>query len=396
MSLGAALDRQIAEGLPSLPDSSLQGSSRSTSSAVVSGSVNYARTRRRVAVLALASTYMRNNDLLNRVAMGSQNAQANASFFLPKRTTFAVSQSAAYSPSYLDQLFPADAAPAPGEGIPTNPDYQLSEGGSYSYRTRLTLTSGRQIGTRLVTTAEYGYEDVRQPTLTRPDVTTYGIGTRLYHTPTRRRSFYVGYQYRIGEFGSDGMTVGHEMTVGAAYSRALSVSRRLTFRLDFTPTVLDIPGSALTGIGDEEAAGQRLYPVQFDGSVDYPFHRSWRTNVGYGRSVGYLGGLSEPTISDSARAQLIGVLGRRVDVSFLARYATSASVISGDATHLGTYTGETRFRFALSRSFGVYTTYLYSYYEDEAVGRPTLVSRGAYEQHGIRVGITLFTQPFGG
>jgi opacity protein-like surface antigen len=291
-------------------------------------------------------------------------------------------------------LFPGDAAP--GEGPPANAEYQFGERGSYSYQTSMALTRGPQIGTRLAATAEYGYQDVRQPTITQPDVTTYGIGAGLHHAPSRRQSFSVGYRYRTGAFGSDDRTVGHEVTLGAVYSPALSVSRRLTFRLDVTPTVLDIPGSALPGIGGEEAVGQRLYPVQFDGSMDYPFHLKWRANVGYAHSVSYLAGLSEPTISDTARARLSGVLGRRAEVSFMARYATSGSTSSGDDTYLETYTGEARFSFALGRSFAVYTEYLYAYYEDDAVGRPTLVSRGGYEQHGIRVGITVFTQPFGG
>jgi hypothetical protein len=394
MSLAEAYDSRVAEGLPSLlPEGNLQGSGLST---ILSGAANYAGTLRDVGLTALASTYVRNNDQFNRFAMGSQNARVGASFALPKRSTFVASQSAAYSPSYLDQLFPGDAEPAPGEGLPVNAEYQTSRGGSYSYATSMTLSKGRQIGTRFAATAEYGYRDVREESATRPNVTTYGIGARLSHAPSRRRSFSVGYRYRTGEFGSDGLTVGHEVTLGTEYSRPLSVSRRLTFRLGITPTLLDIPASALNSNGGEAVAGQRMYPVQFDGSVEYPFHLRWSASVGYVRSVSYLAGLNEPTISDSARARLTGVLGRRANVSFMARYAASGSTLSGDPTSLGTYTGEARFGFALGRSFSVYTQYLYSYYEDEAVGRPSLVSRGAYAQHGIRVGITVFTQPFGG
>jgi hypothetical protein len=392
MSLGAAYDRQVAEGLPSLPESGLLGNDRSTSSATLAGSVDYARTRRSLGLTALASTRMQNNDVSDRVAMGRQDARVSASFRLPKRTTFTASQSAAYDPSYLDQLFPEDAPPAPGEGG----DYQFSEGGSYTYRTNLSLTTGREIGTRLVTTADYGYQDVRQTTSTQPNVTTYGMGTRLYHTPTRRRSLYVGYQYRTGEFGSDGATIGHAVLLGAVYARPLSASRSLTFNLDVAPTMLDVADSAPAGTGDEQTVDQRLYLVQFNGGMSYAFHRNWSTGVNYSHSVDYLAGLREPTVSYRAQARLNGTLSRRVNLALSARYATSGSTTSGDATRLGTYTGEARLQFALGRSVGVYTGYLYSYYEDEAVGRPSVASRGAYEEHGIRVGITLSTQPFGG
>jgi hypothetical protein len=99
--------------------------------------------------------------------------------------------------------------------------------------------------------------------------------------------------------------------------------------------------------------------------------------------------------SNGARARLMGVIGRRVDVSASAGYATAASAITGNTRNLGTYTGQARIRYALTRAFAVYSEYLYYYYDlaEQARLAPGLPS--VYEQHGIRVGFTLFAQALG-
>ena len=60
-----------------------------------------------------------------------------------------------------------------------------------------------------------------------------------------------------------------------------------------------------------------------------------------------------------------------------------------------TYTGEVKLRYALKRSFALYTAYLYYHYDlrGQALLAPDLPS--VFEQHGARVGFMLFLEALG-
>jgi hypothetical protein len=89
---------------------------------------------------------------------------------------------------------------------------------------------------------------------------------------------------------------------------------------------------------------------------------------------------------------LAGVIGRRVQVSAAARYGTSLRVRAEGRGRLRTATGNAMLRVAVSRSVALFTEYVYYSYDRGArVLTPDLPD--AYEQHSVRVGVTLFAQP---
>ena len=62
--------------------------------------------------------------------------------------------------------------------------------------------------------------------------------------------------------------------------------------------------------------------------------------------------------------------------------------------HFATYSGEARIRYALSRTFAVYSEYFhYSYDFSEHAPLAMRGVPGVYEQRGVRVGFTFFGQP---
>ena len=89
------------------------------------------------------------------------------------------------------------------------------------------------------------------------------------------------------------------------------------------------------------------------------------------------------------------MIGRRVDVSALAGSATGASPSSRNTRNFASYTGEARIRYALTRTFALYSEYLYYYYDLRGQARLAPGLPGVYEQHGIRVGFMVFGQPLG-
>jgi hypothetical protein len=111
--------------------------------------------------------------------------------------------------------------------------------------------------------------------------------------------------------------------------------------------------------------------------------------------VDHVAVLAEPLLATGARVKVMGVIGRRVDVSASAGYAAAASAISRNARGLTTYTGEARIRYALTRAFALYSEYLYYSYDLRGLTALAAGLPGVYEQRGIRAGFTVFGQPFG-
>ena len=96
---------------------------------------------------------------------------------------------------------------------------------------------------------------------------------------------------------------------------------------------------------------------------------------------------------DGARAQLTGLITRRIDLSAVGGYATGASAVYFSTQDLETRTFDVRVRYALKRSFALYTEYLYYYYDLRgqvglAPGQPSV-----FGEHGVRVGFMLFVEP---
>ncbi len=392
VSISEALESEVPLELISLvPQKDLQSGGRST---MLAASADYARNRRSVQLFGNASTYFRYAQRLDRIAAGSQSAQLGAGIRLPKQGSLEIAQSAAYSPSYLYLLLPTAAPLVPGEATPVNPEFQIDQTESYSYQTRMTLAFGSVRGTRLTTTARYGRSDFKNQIAERRDLVTYVAGARVSRAMSRTAALSVGYEFSAGEFGVFGLSKVHRGTMGVAYTPALSVTRRATFHLDVSSSMFESPTSAFNGIIANDVA-QRLYPLQGEARVDYPFRLKWHAVASYRRSVDFVPGMTEPMFTNGARMRLAGVIGRRIDVAAQAGSATAASVISRDSRNFRTYSGEARLRYALTRAFAIYSEYSYYYYDLRgrshiATGLPDI-----YEQHGIRMGFMLFAQPVG-
>ena len=134
----------------------------------------------------------------------------------------------------------------------------------------------------------------------------------------------------------------------------------------------------------------RLYRLEGEASVDYPFRPNWRATGNFRRGVEYLAVLNEPVFSNGARVGLTGMISRRVDALAVVGYATAASAIGRNTQDLETRTGQVRVRYALRRSFAIYSEYLYYYYDLRGQARLAPHLPSVFRQHGIRVGLMIF------
>ena len=365
-------------------------------STMLTASADYARNRPRLQLAGSVLTAFKYYPELDEVAAVSHSASLGANVRLPKQGSFQLSQSAAYSPAYLYQLFPTATVPVPEETIPANPDYRVTANDSYSYQTNAALAFGSARTLRVTTTADYVHTDFQYQFATRSNLTVSAIGAKASRTVSRKGGMSVGYQYRTGDFGFGGISKEHRVTLDVDYSRAVSAKRRASFHFNLTPSTIEVPESVLSALVPDAVPGtldRRDYRLQGKASVDYEFRTHWHATGNFSRGVEYLPLLHSPAFVDGARAQLTGLITRTIDLLAVAGYASGASAFYLNTQDLETRTFNVKVRYALKRSFALYTEYLYYYYDLRgqvglAPGQPSV-----FGEHGIRVGLTLFVEP---
>ena len=410
LGLSERFDTEVPPELRSQGQEDLLAGGAST---ILSASADYAYNRYRAQLVGNVSTAFRYYERLDRTIALSHNVGLGATVRLPKQASLQINQTATYSPSYLYQLFPVGDLAAPAETPLAAVDYRIYDVGSYSYDTTMALTLLPQRRTRLTASADYRRTDFPHETAFRSDLTTYGARGNVSRSLSRTVGLVVEYEYRTGQFWFDELTQEHRVSFGMIYSRALSQTRRATFRFNLAPSTINAPASAVNSLvtrfatrtddppstGVEEPApivgAQRLYRLQGGASAEYPFRLNWGVRGNYRRGFDYVAVLNAPILSQGARIDLAGLITRRVDVSAAAGYATGTSVFFPTARNLETYTGEATIRYALNRSLALYSKYLYYYYDLRGQGPLAPDMPRVVHQHGVRVGLVFFVQTLG-
>ncbi len=412
MAIREAFDSDVApEFRARLPGGRLPG----PRSNIFAAGMRYARNRRAVQLSATTTGFARYSYELQQAKPGAASAQLGIGLRMPGRLgTLSLSQGLSYSPSYLYQLVPDDGIDAELDTelpLSTDPDYRIDTRESFAHRTRLRLQTGAGLGWRMVSRANYARTDFRG-NVALGERRIWDGGTRLSYHPTRRGNVSFGYRYRESSYRVDQTAQVHELPLGFDYTPALSPTRRLTLRVQVTPTLMNtfrlpvieggegVDAEEVTNGQDPDAIGipsgvpnrqQRRYAVQGEFGVSYPVSLRWHTSTVYQRRVQTLAILSEPVVSDGVRLRLAGVIRRRIDVAFGARYLRGASAAGIRGHGLTTAQGDVRLRFALTPSIALSAEYLY--YRYDFAGRllaPDLPS--SLERHGVRVGVSMFTR----
>ena len=387
--LAEGLESAVPPDLASRVSRELQSGGFSTQ---LAAAWDYARTGKRLNLASNASTAFKYYQSLDRFDALGHNLGVGANIRLPNGSV-QLNQSAAYSPSYLYQLFPTDSSPILGESIPINPEYQIVDTESFVYSTTARLSFGSVRGTQFTASGTFSHTDFEQQAFQPLDLDSYHGGVEVARRITSSGRFIAGYDFHSGEFGLGGVTTEHGVTIGAEWSPALSRTRRVTLRLDVTPSRLELPASALNGLSAGEADLQ-LNRLSSEASITYPFRPNWQTTARYRRSVEYLSVLGQPVLSDGGRLELTGLPARRIDLTASAGYVAATSALSSTQA-LVTYTGQVAIRYALKRSLALSAEYLYYYYDlSEQAGLAPHLSP-TYEQHGVRVGVVLFVETLG-
>jgi hypothetical protein len=359
------------------------------------GSADYAHNGRLVQFGASGLTAYKYYQRIDRLAAVSHTVGVGATVALPKQFALQVNQTAAYAPSYLYGLFPVETLLAPGNAILADPDYRTDESASQSYATNVSLAFTPARGTKIAATADYRHTKFDRHTGSRFDNTFYATGANFSRSVSRNVNLTAAYQYRTAEFRADELTREHSGTVGVQYSRPLSRTRRVTYRLDVAPASLEIPQDIVNEIAVREGLDlttldARVFRFQVEGGVDYDVRLNWKLTADYRRGVEYLAVLTEPIFADGVRVALTGLITRRIDLSSSAGYASGESTVYGGANGLNTYTGNVRLRYAVKQPLAVYSEYLFYQYDLRGHARIAPDLPAVFKQHVIRVGVMLF------
>jgi hypothetical protein len=385
-AVSQAFDTEVPEELRSRVS---QGERQSGGySSMLIANANYARKRLRFDVDGSAATSVRYFQRVDQVSVIGSNAAVGAIYRFERRATLEVNQAASYAPSYLYRLFPAVAAPGVGESVPASPDYRIDEARSYSFDTTVKVDAGSPRHNRVQLSAERSSATFDGDTK-RPDLDILSGRGTWAHGIARTGAVSVEYEYRKGEFGFGSRATEQRLRIGGEFTPALSLTRRASFRFTIAPSAMEIPKSA------NVIASGTLYKLEASASAQYPFLRSWSVGSTYRRGVEYIAVLREPVFRDAVRLEVSGLLGERIDVTASAGSSVGQSALARSGQRFDTYTGTTRVRYALARSFALYGEYLYYFYDfgSAATLAPDLPNR--FEQHGVRVGLMLWARPTG-
>ena len=385
VSLGGGYDSEVPAEFRSRV--SAGGPQTGGFSTVFDSTAEYSKAGRRGTIAGTAQTSFRYYQQLGQVLPVSHSAAIGTSVALSRTATLELKQAAAYSPSFVFQLFPSTAQPELGDAPAAAPDLRADENGSYSYNSGVTVSVGSARGNQFSVGADYGRTHLQREEAARSELATTGARARYAKGFGRASGLSLEYRYSAGDFGL-GITTEHGVTIGAEYVRPLSTSRSLSFRLGLGPAVVSVPELAATEISGS------LYRVHGNLGVDYQFHRRWQVGTTYRRSMELAQQLGAPVLADAVSLDLSGLISRRVDVSTSVAYAKGESALTRTNNDLASYTGTAQARYAVTRWLAAYTAYHYFSYEvdsgfDLAPGLPS-----AIKQQGVRAGVTLWVSVF--
>jgi hypothetical protein len=358
------------------------------SSAIV-GRAGYSRNLRRVRLNGSIQSSLRYYADSDRVSPASHTGGLTAGFTLWRQANITVTQTAAYSPSYLYQLFPSAAPLDANTPIAVAQEFRVDESTSLSTVSRVGLSvpaafgalsvSGEHLGTEF-----YGRADARPPMSV--DVGRVGLSWKI----GRRYALSTDYQYRQGDFGGNGTAIDQRLRLAADYTRPLSATRSATFRFSVSPSVFRPPPTALSG----DRTRQR---VEAASSVSIDLSRTWAVNGSVRRGIEYIATLSEPIFNTGGSIGVGGTLVGPLQLGVSASYSDGGAALTDRSQNddLGTYTGSVRLGWALNSSISAYGEYLYYYYNlrGQAALAPDLPS--IFERRSVRFGVSISARPIG-
>lgn len=322
----------------------------------------------------------------------SHSAAVGLSGPVSRRTSLFVSQTVAYSPSYLYGLFPQQAAEGPVPSEVLAPNYFIDDYESITYGTNGGMSRALSRRSSVTVSGDLTGTRFLKETASQRNLRVFGTSARYTHGLARNSSLHAGYRYRQGDFNysytglSTEPSAEHTFDVGIDYSRPLSRTRRVSVGASLGPSILTMPSalSSTTGVSGHTHSG-----LAGQASISFQMSRSWLARGNYRRGVEYVAGLVQPVLADSASASVAGFLTRQMEFTSSFGYSNGHSAQIRTGQIYATYTGDMKLQYALNGKFALFAEYLYYYYQFDTRAQLAPTVPVGLERDGIHAGITL-------
>lgn len=359
---------KVSDGRPGLvPDNRIR---QDASFSGLSASLNYSQVGEEKEFGVVGGTDLRYYSIAPEIVPVNFYGATSLSTRLGRRIGFRGSVNAGYSPYYS---FGGFLTPGTAPDIHV-PDTNQTIARVDTYTTGSSATLSWMLSRRSSLYGGYVIDYVTTPEASY-GVFTQGGNAGWQRQMTRYTGLRLGYGFRRSRQIVEGAPSFdmHTLDTGISYRRPLSSSRRTTVGFN--------AGSVLL-----EQGGVRMFTATGDGSLTYQMKRTWTTGVTYQRSVGKVGGLLAPFVTDGVWASLGGRWTRHLGLLATGGYSRGSAALRVDNGYDALY-GSGRLHYDLGRYVPVYVEYVYYRYAFSqslglAPGFPISVQR-----HGIRVGL---------
>jgi hypothetical protein len=324
------------------------------------------------------------NKYKNRDPLPTYRVGANLSAQVARRTSFAVSGTAMYSPEFRLGVFTSSYSLAGSRDGFTSVVADFDLYSRAALRTSTTAGLTQSIGHRGSLDATYSLTNVDYIN----DSFNYKsqtAGLRYLQRLTRNMSARLGYGYTTARYSQriDFRPQDiHHIDAGIDYSRALSVSRRT--RVSFST------GSAIvSGNGENFAGATTGFSYHLTGSADltHEMGRTWKAQLSYRRGIEVHEGFAQPFLSNALTGGLDGLLSRRLAFGANADYV-KGNVGLSNGSNYNSLSTTTALEYALSSRLALFARYVYYKYEfDRQVALDPRLPR-ALDRQGVRFGLS--------
>jgi hypothetical protein len=313
---------------------------------------------------------------------------------LGERSSMRIGQMFQYSPYFLNGFFPE---PSQLDDVPL-PAVELVPGNDVSGNTiaRYGTVAGftRQLSRSAKFSTGYSYSISNYSDYDRAFRQQSGTAT-FSRGLTKHASLRLGYAYRsvTQEVGLPGIPdlENHMQDIIASidYNRSIALSMSRRTHVSFSTGTSYIARSDLSGSEFDQRRRSRFY-VTGTAEITHEMGRTWKAAAIYRRSAGFSELVFEPVTSDSVSASLLGLLGRRIEVSALAG-ASSGHVGSFQTDdHFSSYRAMVQVRRALSRYLAARAAYIFYHHDFDNQIRLPIGFPQALDRQGVQVGLSVW------
>ena len=347
-------------------------------------SLEYRVMKERSRFMAIGGTELRFYEENLAPTSFSQWVDLAATVPLGRRFTFVGTHSAAHSPYYQMGFLPGlPSQEFAGEPAIEPFDVDLGVTAIETYRYDASLRLQQEINRTSELRYEYAlsYTDFQEDF---GDTHMQRAGVGYTRHVSRYGTLRLGYAYQEGESGfeSPQATKLHLLDLGGGYSRPLSFSRRTTVAFS--------GGTAIV----ESALASRRYRFVGDASVHHEIGRTWLARAAYERNVGFVEAFPEPFYGSSTRGSLLGLVNRRVELTFEGGYANGHRLSVEEESPYSSVYASTEFRLALTRSMAWYVHYAFNKYTfSQSLDLPASLAP-EFERSTVRTGVSLWIPLF--